>query len=454
MSKPSWPHLAFLLFSAYWLVWLLAPAWLLAHPGYWGAPLFLAVNLLSLAQARERLAVMAFLPQLAVLMLWVMPALQYQLEAWHGAFDGMRMAVDAGTYFGVAIPGVLAVGWAFFVPLPHGDLDERAILDRALASVAARPWVLGVLAAVGLAALWLGVRVPAGLNFPVYLARCMSYVLAILLALLPALPRRGLWLGTLGTVLALDAVRTAMFGEALTTVLVALLFAVFYYRWPVWKLALGQILLFLALCWLLSFKYHYRQAKTADMPLTTQLATLGRVAWQASVDVDGFEQRVDGVVARLSQGANTSVILSYVPDRQPFVHGATIRDAVLSAAVPRMLWPDKPRAGGAEHIRRFMGIEHLPYSINLGVVGESYVNYGRQWGFVGFLMAYVLVFRGLYVWWMGQSRRWPGLLLLLPVVFFVVNWVEMDVNIVLNHVVKAGVFFYVLVFFSTKRLLG
>ena len=65
-----------------------------------------------------------------------------------------------------------------------------------------------------------------------------------------------------------------------------------------------------------------------------------------------------------------------------------------------------------------------------------------------FLVCYVLFFRLLLFWMINQSQVFPFLLLLLPSLFFIVNFVENDVALMLNHVVKQvmllGVFWFMI----------
>ena len=376
---------------------------------------------------------------MAVLMLWTAPAAQYWIEAHRGNFSNLVMQVDAATYFRVAIPGVLAICWAYYLPFPlkNRAVIEREALVRTLAQVHTRPkgWLgLGILA---LGMLWMYPMFPASMRFLGFLGRSLWYVLAILLLLDKRIPYRYVGLAVMFGLLLLDSLRTTMFGEMATVLLLMVIYGIFYHRYALWKLLAGELILMLGLCFLISFKYDYRGAsKTATtwgekIGLFTQLAG-HRLAHP-------FDPYVaDIIVARLGQGANMSLVLKHVPAKQPFVQGATIRDAFWGALLPRFLWPDKPKAGGAENVRQFMGIEHLNYSINIGVVGEAYVNYGVDGRFVLFLVAYLLLFRVLYELAIAYLPFAPALVLFLPIVFFTVISVEKDVLTILNHVVKAG----------------
>ena len=234
-----------------------------------------------------------------------------------------------------------------------------------------------------------------------------------------------------------DLLRTAMFGEVIGVLAILLLYAVFVRQWAVWKIVLAQIVFGLLVYWLLSFKFEYRKMVAGHERLQDKVACLVSSAVHP-LSHPVSPKIVDVVVSRLNQGRLMSLVLRYVPSQQAFVQGETIWTAAKGALIPRLFWPDKPKAGGVENIRRFMGVENLNHSINLGVVGEAYVNYDTGIDFVVFLICYVLFFRLLLLFMTQQSNKFPFLLLLLPSLFFMVNFVEKDVAIMLNHVVKQG----------------
>jgi hypothetical protein len=96
-------------------------------------------------------------------------------------------------------------------------------------------------------------------------------------------------------------------------------------------------------------------------------------------------------VTRLNQGWIISRILYTVPAREPFAAGETIRNAVINAATPRLLSPDKYRSGGYAYFERFTGVAMNRAAMNLGLSGEMYANFGRPGGIAAvFLWALLL----------------------------------------------------------------
>ncbi len=428
-----------LFFSLIALLYTCSPSLFQAYPISSGLFLFAFTNILIWIQAKKQIEIMGLLPQLAILMLWVMPALHYELVAHYPGIMQTPMAVDAPFYFSVAMPGVLAICWAYFLPLPTLDTGAiRANLNTALESVGFRPWVMGLLAAGCLFGFYGAAQVlPGWMQFLGFICRSFLYPLVLVAVFQPTLRYRLIWLAGMAILLLTDMIVTTSFGEFIGIMVMLLLYAVFIRQWAVWRIIVAQIIFGLLLYWVLAFKFEYR--KTAQEQSNFQGRALAFVKSAVNPLYHPISPKItDVVISRLNQGHLMALVLRYVPAQQPFVHGETIWTAAKSALVPRLIWPDKPKAGGVENIRRFMGVENLGFSINLGVVGEAYVNYGVSIYFALFLIAYVLFFRFSLLAMVWQSQTYPWLLLLLPSVFFMVNFVEKDVTTLLNHVVKQG----------------
>ena len=113
-------------FSVLGLLWIITPGIFEANQLAWSTLVLLFTNIMVWVRARHQIEILGLLPQLAVLMLWCMPALHYWLDEHHPGIMETPMAVDAGFYFSVALPGVLSLCWAYFLPFPvlktAGDL--------------------------------------------------------------------------------------------------------------------------------------------------------------------------------------------------------------------------------------------------------------------------------------------------------------------------------------------
>ncbi len=147
---------------------------------------------------------------------------------------------------------------------------------------------------------------------------------------------------------------------------------------------------------------------------------------------------------RLNQGWLVAVTMKRVPDRYPFAYGETILNSVEASIIPRFLWPDKPKAGGAENLRRFWGYNIVGYSMNIGPLGEAYANFNVLGGII-YMFFYGLFFNFMLTSLLKYSEKRPTIVLWLPFLFYYAISVETDCLTTMGSLIK-GVFFTWLVF--------
>ncbi|MBN8681328.1 MAG: hypothetical protein J0L99_01690 [Chitinophagales bacterium] len=164
-------------------------------------------------------------------------------------------------------------------------------------------------------------------------------------------------------------------------------------------------------------------------------------------------KRLFNASVRANQGQIIARVLNYVPKHEPFAYGETIGVSVLSAFVPRFLWPDKPKTGGADNVCRFLGdCESFRngFSYNISPVGEAYVNFGKTGGvifmfFYGFF--YSFIFNKAHYF----SKNNPTIILWFPLIFFSFFTMENDVLSFINAFAKSSFFCWLV--YKTSKLL-
>jgi len=190
---------------------------------------------------------------------------------------------------------------------------------------------------------------------------------------------------------------------------------------------------------LLSFKFEYREAVLTDTSTTGRLQQFARVAatrLSNPLHNPGWHR----ALLRLDQGHISGKVLAQVPAHTPFVHGETIWTAVRCIFIPRLIDPDKPKAGGAVIYPRFTGETLTPgVSKNIGQFAEAYVNFGPYGGIVCILL-YGLLIRQSYEGLRQLQHVYPPVLLWLPFLFFRMLSVETDFLTTLNHLAKGSIF--------------
>lgn len=143
------------------------------------------------------------------------------------------------------------------------------------------------------------------------------------------------------------------------------------------------------------------------------------------------------ILQRLNQGYLVSAVMEKVPKEEPFANGQTIARTLGDILLPRFLNPDKERAGGKEKITRFTNIVLLEStSMNIGLLGEAYANFGKVGG-VLFLILWGVFISFLFNQYLRWSLVHPFILLLFPVYLEVLIGSGTDFLMVLNSLAKA-----------------
>jgi len=415
-------------------------------PGLWqdlalpaGLLLLACAFALFLAKNRRYFSLPDFLFFYALIYLWIAPAMAY---AFAGRLhsDANFMPIAAEQYFALAIPGVLALLLGANLALALLQKEEGEALKRFEEQLSAQPWLPFVLIALGLAGKALFPYAPPGLRAVAYFVFWLCFTGSFYLLFL-----RTKWKWAVLGLVFLVFLRWSLSSTQAGPPLWVLVFAavLFFYRRKTvaWKQALfyaGAMALVLAA---LQIKFDFREAMRKNgMPkeLPGQIALFSRSLLQGDTAFLS-PQRWTRTLDRFNQGYHVAMAMKHTPAAEPFARGETIAKAALGALAPRVLWPGKPVAGGHEMYRRFAG-QNINYSANLGPLGETYVNFGRNGAVIAMLLYGFL----LGAWFAGLSRlavrRWPALLLWLPFIFSAMLSVETDFATVLNHGVKATLF--------------
>ena len=147
---------------------------------------------------------------------------------------------------------------------------------------------------------------------------------------------------------------------------------------------------------------------------------------------------------RANQGYNMGLVMRRFPGMVPFDNGANLRVAIASSFVPRLLWPDKPEAGGRANMLYYAGTIIRGFATNVGPLGEAYASFGHAGGilYMMFLGAFIrFAYRCLFV--IGQKM--PLIILWMPVMFFQVAYsAENDTLQILNSLIKSALFLFIL----------
>ncbi len=133
-----------------------------------------------------------------------------------------------------------------------------------------------------------------------------------------------------------------------------------------------------------------------------------------------------------------------IPAHQDFDDGNHLLLTSASALVPRLLWPDKPEAGGKESMKYFTGL-NITVGQPMSVRSEK-----RMEVSVRLVAFFICSFSGLFIRWVYKrvfviAQRLPLLILWIPVLFYQVTYcMETDSLQIFNSLLKGAFFLWLL----------
>jgi hypothetical protein len=146
---------------------------------------------------------------------------------------------------------------------------------------------------------------------------------------------------------------------------------------------------------------------------------------------------------RTNQGFNIALVMRRFPGWHPFDYGSNLMVSIASAFVPRVLWPDKPEAGGKFNMAYYAGFQIVGWSTNVGPLGEAYGSFG----YGGIVFMFLL---GLFIRWAYRkifivANKLPLLICWVPVFFYQVTYsAETDTLQIMNFLIKSAFFVWIL----------
>ena len=389
------------------------------------------------------------LPHAAILV----SALQYVLAAWASTFfpPTLLAADTTGSlpyYLTYAGPVMLAivVGWSCALV---------RFRDRRPPSVVAHSGLLlelDILFAVGLGAAFFGRLAPnqGSLSFLVLLVASLRYI-GVYGRMIAGAPG---WEWRLVIVLVAEilfAVNAAMFHPLLLWGMWTLAVFLYSFRPSRRVIFIGLIAACVSLPALQEAKWRFRGSldeEVANGDDGNFETLLGRSITGLQLLADGLWQTVtlklspeflSDTTTRYNQGWIVTRVMLFVPAVEPYAEGATLRESVIAAVLPRVAAPDKLQAGGHELMARYAGMElGESTSMNLGYAGEMYANFGPVGGVLAcglYALTFGLCFRFLSGRASAHAMWWS----VVPFIFFPAVKAEDDIAFVLNWAVKGSI---------------
>lgn len=156
-------------------------------------------------------------------------------------------------------------------------------------------------------------------------------------------------------------------------------------------------------------------------------------------------------VGRLTQGWHLGLTLRWVPRHKSFVNGEEIISDVKSSVLPRALFENKKVVGSQDKFYEYTGhILHKSTSMTIGVLGDFYINFGKQGSYIalfifGALLAVFLrFFIGKFVIQNPINIVW------IPFLFNYLMRANNDFYMVFNSLLKGFILFIVITYLEKK----
>lgn len=240
-----------------------------------------------------------------------------------------------------------------------------------------------------------------------------------------------------------NAASAGMFGEM---IFLLLLFAVmtFDHTKPNWT---RQISLFLAgTCFVASIqltKNTYREMVWRS----TGTASLSQLYISFQTSVRHFGEFMDNealwfsTLSRMNQGFLVSHVISKCERDNILLQGEKSLESIAAAVVPRILWPDKPMAGGRDNIKKYTNKVLVgSTSMNISYFGDFYIDFGPEGGVLAlFVFGYLIGVSIAYVVYLATIR--PVFFVGLPLILSGMVQVETDLLMIVNHFAKSLIFY-------------
>ncbi|NII24079.1 hypothetical protein HB364_03230 [Pseudoflavitalea sp. X16] len=386
-----------------------------------------------------------------------MPALGYTFYIKEGAslnfgFWIKKMAVSESVYFGFALPATIAFTTALCWPLnrkhktDHGAILKQ-IIERAklvLENPAMKKISISILS-IGVMMFFISGFLPQEVQFLFLLFYFSAFAGLLYVYYLPSFPYRWVILSGFTLFIIFNALRTGMF--TIVAYMGITLFSFFFLGSK--TSFLKKILLFFVGAFILiivqNIKPEYRN-ETWKNKYTGNKTELFLNLFSEQVSKGSFfsAKAYYPVYYRTNQGFNISMVMHRIPQIQPYDNGEKLFLSFSSAFVPRVLWPDKPEAGGKFNMKYYAGVSIKGWSTNVGPLGEAYGSFGVKGGIV-FMFILGFCIRWAYGMVFSISRRLPLIILWIPVLFYQITYsAETDTLQIFNSLIKSAFFIWLL----------
>jgi hypothetical protein len=402
-----------------------------------------------LQEAGSDLPIESFILVMACIQWIVGPVLAYAGFSDHYKY---HMYVPEPDYMALAVPGVIALSLGLYAfrssrrPLLVAHYGEvtREIVTR-------YPYLPFYLIGIGFVFSFLVSRFPPSLAFPAYVLSNIKYIGLIYLLFSDRVKGKTAVLVGAFLLTFFSSLKGAMFHDLLLWFAFIGMYAAYILRPSMARkliiVALGFTFIFI----LQAAKEEYRaklEEEGRSQYVTKFLSTVDERlrAEQARRDYEMAQSdNVERIVVRINQGWIISRIMQLTPSSIPHAEGETVVVAIKASLVPRILFPDKPIAGGKANFEKYTRF-YLQSSTSMGIslLGEAYINFGYYGAWV-FMFMFGLISSFVIQQIFKLAAKYPTIWLWFPLVMLHFVKAETELLVQLNFLVKSIIMVYLFV---------
>lgn len=358
------------------------------------------------------------------------------------------MFIPEEVYFHFALPAVSGFIMCLFWPDKHNRDNGaalRVLLVKAKAIGEKKPMIGVYLLIIGTVMLQITPHLPEALQFVSTLIFFSAFSGFLYVWFAQGLKGRVIYLSVFAFFILATATGSGMF--TIVAYMSLTLFSFFFLdrKTALWKKITWFVVGAFTLILIQAVKPQFRIMTWNQRYQGNKAALFAHLFMERLTDMDW--RNVDAffpIYYRANQGFNVALVMRRFPAVTPFDYGVNLSKVVISAFVPRLLWPDKPQAGGQFNMMYYTGVYIEGWSTNVGPLGEAYGSFGPVGGVI-FMMVLGLFIRWAYFRVFIVAKKIPLLIFWLPVMFYQVTYsAETDTLQILNSLIKSAFFVFLL----------
>lgn len=415
-----------------------------------GAGLFTLIFIKFVQDLGHKIEVRDLVAFLSLLQWIVGPILAYNVLPYD---DLYWMDVPEETYMNYVVPACIALVVGMYFPYSKERVVGMKQIGRVKEYLIENPYVGYIITGAGFFASLLSSKVPGSLGFLFKLLGSLQFMGVYMILFGNSKIKWILFSAVLGAVIG-TSVLQGMFGELMNWLLFSFLVISIVAKIPMWGKVSFILFGFVMILMIQSTKEEYRKATWFATSSKSNSEIYKEILMdRLSNPAKLFDSEVlNNMGARLNQGWIIARIMGHMPINYEFVKGETVITALYAGLVPRVLVPNKAKAGGRANFERFTGTP-LPEttSMDISLMGEGYANYGVMGGIV-FLFCIGTFYNWVIIKILKISENHPILILFVPMLFFDVIKAETDFATIFNYLSKSALVVS-LVFWGMKNVL-